>query len=273
MVVFLTCFCAEFRMPRFVVSLLSVLCACCCGSVVFAADAEDAPRLLRIGYTHFAPFVYVDDNGKLAGIDVELAQAACERLNCRPLFIPINWHHKKELLTEGRVDCIWTVFSMNGREKTYRWTTPYLKSRQVVMVADANSIHSLNELADRRIATTHDSKAEELILTENRLKVPVEIYSFSQIDEAFTCMSEGFADAIASHEGVLNYFARHSDKNWRLLPEELAVVDVGVAFARSADNDRVNALSRTLTQLRENGTLAAILKKYDYIEPSSPSAY
>lgn len=260
-------------MPQFVVSLLSVLFVFCCGSAAFAAGSKDAPRLLKIGYTLFAPFVYVDDNGKLSGIDVELAQSACEKLHCRPQFIPINWHQKQAMLTEGRVDCIWTVFSMNGREKAYRWTTPYLKSRQVVMVSETSPIHFLNELANRRIATTHDSKAENLLLAENRLKIPFEIYSFSQIDEAFNCLSEGFSDAVASHEGALDYFSRHSDKRWNLLPEALAVVDVGVAFAPTADNAQVNALSRTLNELRENGTLAAILKKYDYVEPSLASAY
>ena len=99
----------------------------------------------------------------------------------------------------------------------------------------------------------------------------MEVYSFALIDEAFTCVSEGYADAAASHESTLDYFAKHSPRAWRRLPGSLAVVDVGVAFDHRADSAFVRRLSETLAGFRQDGTLLTILKKYAYVEPDDRS--
>lgn len=67
-------------MSRFAAAVLSAVCLAFF-SLSAAAAGQDAHRL-RIGFTHFAPFVFVDDDGKLTGIDVELADAACRKLGC-----------------------------------------------------------------------------------------------------------------------------------------------------------------------------------------------
>ena len=169
------------------------------------------------------------------------------------------------------MDCIWAGFSIDGRENLYQWTVPYLKSRQVVMVPQMSPVRRLENLEGVLVATTHDNKAENLLLSQKRLPFPVEVYSFALIDEAFTCLSEGYEDAVASHESVLEYFNKHSPRAWRLLPGSLAVVNVGVAFDHKADPAFVRRLSETLAGFRQDGTRLAILKKYDYVEPDDRS--
>ena len=256
-------------MSRFAAAVLSAVCLAFF-SLSTAAAGQDAHRL-RIGFTHFAPFVFVDDDGKLTGIDVELADAACRKLGCTTQFVPVNWHQKEAILAHGDVDCLWAGFSIDVRENLYQWTAPYLKSRQVVMVPQMSPVRRQEDLKGLLVATTHDSKAENLLLSQKCLPFSVEVYSFAFIDEAFTCLAEGYADAAASHESVLDYFAKHSPRAWRLLPENLAVVNVGVAFDHRADPAFVRRLSDTLAGFREDGTLLSILKKYDYVEPDDRS--
>ena len=256
-------------MSRFAAAVLSAVCLAFF-SLSATAAGQDAHRL-RIGFTHFAPFVFVNDDGKLTGIDVELADAACRKLGCTTQFVPVNWHQKEAILAHGDVDCIWAGFSIDGRENLYQWTEPYLKSRQVVMVPQMSPVRRLENLEGFVVATTHDSKAENLLLSQKRLPFPVEVYSFALIDEAFTCLSKGYVDAVAGHESVLDYFTKHSPRAWRLLPGNLAVVNVGVAFDHRADPAFVHRLSDTLAGFREDGTLLSILKKYDYVEPDDRS--
>lgn len=256
-------------MSRFVAAVLSAVCLAFF-PLSAAAAGQDAHRL-RIGFTHFAPFVFVDDDGKLTGIDVELADAACRKLGCTTQFVPVNWQQKETILAHGDADCLWAGFSIDGRGNLYQWTAPYLKSRQVVMVPQMSPVRRLENLEGFLVATTHDSKAENLLLSQKRLPFPVEIYSFALIDEAFTCLSEGYVDAVAGHESVLDYFAKHSPRAWRLLPESLAVVNVGVAFGHRADPAFVRRLSETLAGFRQDSSLLTILKKYDYVEPDDRS--
>ena len=82
----------------------------------------------------FDPYSYLDRNGQFAGIDVELATEAFSRLGYTPEFRTISWPDKDNLLSDGTIDCIWSCFSMNGRETKYQWAGPYMYSRQVVAV-------------------------------------------------------------------------------------------------------------------------------------------
>ena len=111
-------------MSRFAAAVLSAVCLAFF-SLSAAVAGQDAHRL-RIGFTHFAPFIFVDDDGKLTGIDVELADAACRKLGCTTQFVPINWPQKEAILAHGDVDCLWAGFSIDVRENLYQWTAPYM---------------------------------------------------------------------------------------------------------------------------------------------------
>ena len=46
---------------------------------------------------------------------MELAEAVCEQLGYTPVFQYIVWDKKDEYLDNGKVDCLWGSFTMNGR--------------------------------------------------------------------------------------------------------------------------------------------------------------
>lgn len=99
------------------------LCAC---SAQPHSAAETAPQTIVVGIDVFDPYSYLDRNGQFAGIDVELATEAFSRLGYTPEFRTISWPDKDNLLSDGTIDCIWSCFSMNGRETKYQWAGPYM---------------------------------------------------------------------------------------------------------------------------------------------------
>ena len=122
------------------------LCAC---SAQPHSAAETAPQTIVVGIDVFDPYSYLDRNGQFAGIDVELATEAFSRLGYTPEFRTISWPDKDNLLSDGTIDCIWSCFSMNGRETKYQWAGPYMYSRQVVAVRADSDIQSLSAPAFR----------------------------------------------------------------------------------------------------------------------------
>ena len=98
-------------------------------------DAADSglPEIV-IGMDYFEPYSYQASDGEYEGIDVELAREAFQRLGYQPRFEKIFWEDKDELLADGTIDCLWSSYSMNGREEKYQWAGPYLYSRQMVVV-------------------------------------------------------------------------------------------------------------------------------------------
>ena len=87
-----------------------------------AADSE-LPEI-AIVMDYFEPYSYQASDGEYKGIDVELAKEAFQRLGYQPKFENIVWEDKDELLIDGTVDCLWSSYSMNGREDKYQWAGP-----------------------------------------------------------------------------------------------------------------------------------------------------
>jgi ABC-type amino acid transport substrate-binding protein len=117
------------------------LCACGKTKDQTRKTTKDANKEIMIGGDNYPPFNYTDENGNLAGIDVEFAREAFHRMGYKPVFVNIDWENKKNLVEQGKIDCIWACFSVTGRENDYHWAGPYMLSRQVIAVNDSSKIN------------------------------------------------------------------------------------------------------------------------------------
>lgn len=256
--------------------LLSGLLSGCAAPAGSDSPNEDALPVITVGSDNYPPFNYQDTSGHPTGIDVDLAVEAFRRMGYRAQFVTIDWEEKKNLVESGAIDCIWGGFSINGREDQYLWTQPYMYSRQVVAVRKDSGIYSLNDLAGKCIAVQSTTKPEELFLshTDPRIPAPDEVFSLQNRELLYPYLSKGYADAIAAHETAILQCMADYGLELRILDEPLLSVGLGVAFARSDDRGLAQELSRTFSQMRDDGTTQQILGKYlenpqKYMEASS----
>lgn len=256
--------------------LLSGLLSGCAAPAGSDSPNEDALPVITVGSDNYPPFNCQDTSGHPTGIDVDLAVEAFRRMGYRAQFVTIDWEEKKNLVESGAIDCIWGGFSINGREDQYLWTQPYMYSRQVVAVRKDSGIYSLSDLAGKRIAVQSTTKPEELFLshTDPRIPAPDEVFSLQNRELLYPYLSKGYADAIAAHETAILQCMADYGLELRILDEPLLAVGLGVAFARSDDRDLAQELSRTFSQMRDDGTTQQILGKYlenpqKYMEASS----
>ena len=258
------------------VCLLSGLLSGCAAPAGSDSPNEDALPVITVGSDNYPPFNYQDTSGHPTGIDVDLATEAFRRMGYRAQFVTIDWEEKKNLVESGAIDCIWGGFSINGREDQYLWTQPYMYSRQVVAVRKDSGIYSLSDLAGKCIAVQSTTKPEELFLshTDPRIPTPDEVFSLQNRELLYPYLSKGYADAIAAHETAILQCMADYGLELRILDEPLLSVGLGVAFARSDDQGLAQKLSRTFSQMRDDGTTQQILGKYlenpqKYMEASS----
>ena len=113
-----------------------------CSKKKSSENIDNRPKI-TIGCDDYAPFSYMDVNGNVTGIDVELATEAFDRMGDQVEIEFINWEEKKDLLTNGSIDCIWSSFTMDGREDEYKWVGPYMKSNQVIAVNVDSDVTSI----------------------------------------------------------------------------------------------------------------------------------
>ena len=227
------------------------------------AKNSDLPQIL-IGSDTYPPYIYLNNDGTPAGIDVEIATEAFRRMGYAARFEVIDWEQKTALVESGAIDCIWGCFSMQGRETLYRWAGPYMVSRQVVAVNADSSIQSLSDLAGKSIAVQSTGKPEELFLSGSDPRLPqgVDVFSIEDRSVQYALLGCGYVDAVAAHETAILQYMKDNSVAFRILPEPLLVTGLGVAFATNDSRGLDVRLNDTFAQLREDGTLEQIVGKY-----------
>ena len=228
-------------------------------------NAKDSglPQLI-VGSDTYPPYIYLNNDGIPAGIDVEIATEAFRRMGYAARFEPIDWEQKTNLVESGTIDCIWGCFSMQGRETLYRWAGPYMVSRQVVAVNADSSIQSLSDLARKTVMVQSTTKPESIFLSGSDPRIPqtVEVFSIEDRSVQYAMLACGYVDAIAAHETAILQYMKDNNAVFRILEEPLLVTGLGVAFAKNDSRGLDHQLNDTFAQMREDGTLERIVGKY-----------
>ena len=243
--------------------IVTVLLNGCAEAAKEETDTEELPGII-VGSDNYPPFNYINTDGKVTGIDVELAEEAFHRMGYQAVFQTINWEEKKNLLAEGEIDCIWGCFSMNGREDDYKWAGPYMISRQVVAVKPASDIMTLQELGGKKVAVQSTTKPEEIFCGYEEYGMPElgELISVENRELIYSFLSKGYVDAIAAHETAILQYMSDYDMEYRILDEPLQTVGLGVAFDKRDERGLAEKLSKVFEQMREDGTEEKIIGKY-----------
>lgn len=228
-------------------------------------NAKDSslPQLI-VGSDTYPPYIYLNNDGVPAGIDVEIATEAFRRMGYAARFEPIDWEQKTALVESGTIDCIWGCFSMDGREQLYRWVGPYMVSRQVVAVNADSSIETLADLAGKTMMVQSTTKPEEIFLSGTDPRIPQlgELLSTEDRSVQYAMLNCGYVDAIAAHETAILQYMQDCNANFRILEEPLLVTGIGVAFALNDTRGLDEKLTETLAAMHADGTLKQIVGKY-----------
>ena len=243
------------------VMMAAVLLSACRTEDKTAVSSE---KTIVIGYDPFDPYTYQDVNGDMAGIDVEIARQAFDRLGYEPVFKLINWEDKDIYLADGTVDCLWACFTMTDREDKYQWAGPYMYSRQMVAVRDDSDIYELSGLAGKRIAVQATGKAEMAFLNAADYGLPEmkRVFSLSTTDEMYAILRKGYVDAIAGHEGMLGKIVNDGTNTYRMLEESIYASELGVAFEKGTHEELARELTEILEAMKADGSIGQIAEKY-----------
>ncbi len=236
-------------------------------SMVFGTAAmADERTTFTVGFdAEYPPYGYMDDDGEYTGFDLELAQAVADYYGWELVKTPIAWDSKDMELESGAIDCIWSGFTINGREDEYAWSLPYVNNSQVIVVADASGITDLAGLAGKTVAAQAASAALEL-LSEGGDQADLgatfgTIQEFPDYNTAFAELQAGSVDAVAMDIGVAQ--AQIKDKEgFSILDEMLNAEQYGIGFA--LDNEELrDQVNEALISLADDGTVDELAEKYE----------
>lgn len=229
-----------------------------------AADTTNTDEKFIMGFkSGFPPFEYTGNDGNYTGFDIALAKEVCERNNWT--FVPleiIDWNTKEVELNSGEIDCIWSGFTINGRENDYAWSKPYFNNTPVVIVKSNSNINSFSDLKDKSIEIQQGVSALEKINNDSSLKGNFnEITEVDGYDTAMMDLDSGVCDAVIADYGIANYIVAEKHPECKILNESISNEQYGVGFKK--DNaDLRDQVQKTLDEMFKDGTVDKIAQNY-----------
>ena len=214
----------------------------------------------------YPPYSFIGDDGQTTGFDVELAQAVCDYYGWTYEPVPINWDAKDAELNAGSCDCIWSGFTMNGREDDYLWSKPYSNNTQMIMVKKDSGIKTLKDLTGKIVGVQTSTSAYDMLNDGEKtaLKDTFAVLKvFDTYTTAFTDLEAGAIDAIAIDVTAGNHLMEGKD-NVEYLAEEMGTEQYAIGF-RKGDTELCDKINAALDALVKDGTFDKIGQKYPEI--------
>lgn len=231
------------------------------GVITFASDAS------------YAPFEYFDtDNKTMVGLDIELTDALAQTLGVEAEHVNAGFDTILPGLAAGKYDAGASAFSVTEERLKAVDFVPYLKMGSGLAVASGNPLGLT--LDDTSTLCGHTVTAQkgsiQGIETLPRLskecesagKEPITIQLYPSQNQANLALASGRSDAVMADSGPLAYEGQQSEGTFELA-EGADYDPVPLGLALPNDSELGEALSAAMTALVENGTLEALLQKWD----------
>ncbi|WP_279626859.1 EAL domain-containing protein [Acidovorax radicis] len=233
------------------------------------AFALAAPRELRVGVYSNEPKVFVDADGKPAGIFVDLLQLVATREQWTLRYVPCDWQDCLDALAAGQLDLMPDVARTREREGLYDFhASPVLHSWSQVYRARGSSIQSMFDLTGKRVAVLKGSVQRATFLSMmDSFGIAVLLIDASTLAEAFAFVQNGDADAVIANHLFGNFHAAR----FGLADSGIVFQPASLYFAtgRGRNADVLEAIDRSVQDWRSgaDAQYTDVLRRWGGQEP------
>ena len=175
-----------------------------------ALEAVKARGTLVVGVRQdFPPLGYLDDNGKNAGFEVDLARYMARQLlgdEGRLRVTPVSAGNRITALISGSVDLLIAAMTvMEDRATVLAFSDPYFLSGTLLLVPRNSPIQGMPDVKGRRVAVLEGSIQEGGIAPVYPEAIRVKFWTVS---EAVAALQAGKVDAFAEDDVLVLALAR-----------------------------------------------------------------
>ena len=256
--------------------LIAVLLALLMLLAAAAATAEDALETIKNRGTlvvgmegNWSPWTYHDEKtGELTGLEVDIANLIAEGLGVKADFQEAPWDALLAGVNAGRFDIICNgVGYTEERAQSYNFTTPYVYSNKVLVVAENNEdIKTVDDLKGKKTANSASSTYAALAEEYGATLVPVDT-----LGETMDMLVQGRVDAtINAQVSIADYLKEHPEAKIKTV-QVLAGDPVAYPVGYGDDyKTLVDAINEILENARQDGRLAEISLKFFGVDMTKP---
>ena len=247
-------------------------------SPVFADDSSLGIIMrrghLRVGMDAAIGGPYMFWNAKTQfydGFELEIIQEIAARLNIEPRPINIPWTTQPESLAGRQVDMLLSAreegaLDTGDTKGKFIETLPYYQNTQRLLIrADGTQIKSLRDMIGKRVGVVANSGGAAIAETYNKNRGnAIRLFSSRDLDRMIIQLRDRQLDAMIVDEPVAVWQIRNNP-NFIIVGEPLIPIRL-VAIVNKDDVSLKKAVDKVLTEMRQEGKLEQILKRWNLWE-------
>lgn len=206
----------------------------------------------------FPPYEFYGDDGKVTGIDAEIAQAIADKLGMTLTIKDMEFDSLIPAVQTGSIDVAIAGMTVNDeRLLSVDFSDSYATGVQVIIVPEGSDIASLDDLAGKTIGVQSGTTGDIYCTDEFGQDY---VKQFNNGALAVAALNNGQVDCVViDNEPAKAFVAANS--GLKILDTEYAVEDYAIAVAKE-NTELKNQINTAMAELKADGTIDTIIGKY-----------
>ena len=254
-----------FLLLMFALSFILSGCITTNSDGIRSAKVAADPSILRVGVSANAPPLIYKRNGKITGLEADLARKLGRFTGRQVKFIEIDWNKQIEALENNQIDIIMSGMSITpARQYRIAFSDPYLRSGQILLVRlqekglFSTGIYSLMN-STYNIGTVKDTTGD-LFVTTNINKAKIK--RFKKSEDAVKALINRDIDAFVYDAPMICHYAAINE-NTKLTPILSLATEEFIAWGIRKDDTKLLAqANQFLQELKSEKRLQEIIRTW-----------
>lgn len=259
---------------RLLVGLMVIgLIAAACQASGPAAAPDKLQQVLSAGKVRvgdclsFAPFGFIDENGKPAGYDVDIATLMAEQLGVTLEMVDTTADNRIPNLQTDKVDVVICNFTENPtRAKQINFTIPYVIAGEVLLVQKDSDINGIADLDGKTVAVVTGSTNAEILKAANPNATA---QSYPTSAAAVLAVKSGQADAMIEDSNFQTYQAK-LDPTLRVTADSLIPLEYNGFGVAQGQPNWLEWQNQFIFWLNHTGKNRELYNKWFGMDPNWP---
>ena len=237
--------------------LLKVVLSICLAAVL-SCGKEDSDVLYVGTNAEYPPFEYLDENGNVAGFDIDLMNEIAKIIGKKIEIKDMTFDGLIPALEANTIDIIIAGMTVNeSKKKIMNFSIPYYEVRQNIIVLDNNTdITNLSSLNNKRVAVVLGYRADNILSTNEA----VTLERYNRTADTVLALQSGKVDAAVMDSPVAIGYVKNNE-GLKIVDTYSDIQELAIGF-RKKDVQLMEDVNNAMKILQTNGVYDSLLKKY-----------
>lgn len=240
-----------------------ILFAIVFGFAVKVEAQETEENVYIIGTdTTYAPFEFVNEEGEMVGIDIDLLDAIAEDQGFEYELQVLGFNAAVQALESNQVDGVIAGMSITDeRREAFDFSDPYFSSGSQFAVASDSDIETFEELEGQTVAVKTGTTGYDVAL-ELSEEYGFSLNVFEDSVNMYEDLQVGNSQAVVEDYPVMLYANSTGRVDLKLIEDQQAVADNGFAVNKGENRELLQMFNDGLANLRASGEYDEIIARY-----------